>query len=105
MSETIDSICKKFCPIIYMHPNENYMPCSVPDLMRNSKFEFYSAQPSFSILTSPPESPMYVIENAVLRQADTKEKLESLIGSFTGLSYIGSPKRRFAILTKNIPLT
>jgi len=103
MSETIDAICKKFCPILYMHPNESYLPCSVPDLMRNSKFEFYSAQPPSSLLTAAPNTPMYVIENAVLRQADTKDKLEALVGSFTGLSYVGSPKRRFAILTKNIP--
>lgn len=103
MSQTIDTICKKFCPVIYMHPNESYMPCSVPDLMRNSKFEFYSSRPPSSLLTSSPNDPMYTIENAVLRQADTKEKLEELIGTFTGLSYVGSPQRKFVILTKNIP--
>lgn len=104
--KTIDDISREFCPIFYLHPNEQHNPCSVPDLMRNCKFEYYGVPPT-NLLTLPPrtEGPSYVIENSTLRAADTNEKLLALLGDFTGLSFKESPERKLVILNENIPMS
>lgn len=98
---TIDELCRTFCPIFYLHPHELYKPYSLPELIRNCRFEYDGvlSNPSTTsgIQLSTP-SPKYVIENSVLSSADTTDKLLSLLGSFTGISESYSPERRLVIV-------
>lgn len=102
----IDDISREFCPIFYLHPNEIYKPCSVPNLMRNCRFEYYGVPPAH-LRTLPPttQGPSYVIENSVLSAANTNEKLLALLGDYTGLSFVGSPERKLVIVNENIPMS
>lgn len=112
MAEPVDDVCRKFCPVFRMHPDESYFPCSLPDLMRNSRFEYYGQDTStlqpLDIVrgsTKPPrDTPIYVVEQAFMAAADTKEKLLVILGDrFTGTRYVSNPKRVLYIQTKNIP--
>lgn len=102
--KTIDEISREFCPIFYLHPNELYKPTSVPEIMRNSRFEYYGVPPT-NILTLPPKTndASYMIENSTLRAADTNEKLLALLGDFTGLSY--KSDRKLVFVNDNIPMS
>lgn len=113
MTETIDSVCKRFCPIFHMHPREQYTPCSVPDLMRNSVFEY--TEPTMTIppkldritdvlfeTTQPPGIQSIIFENATLKAADTKEKLAQLLGKYTTKENKVSRVYRFRMLDDNI---
>lgn len=104
--KTIDDISREFCPIFYLHPEEMHMPCSVPNLMRNCRFEYYGVPPAY-LATLPPatQGPSYVIGNSVLSAADTNEKLVALLGDYTGLSFIESPERKLVIVNNNIPMS
>lgn len=110
---TIDEVCSTFCPIFYLHPNEDtYRPYSLPDIMRCSKFEYDGVLANPPLITSiPPDavsqfitpSPKYIIENSVLSMADTTEKLLLLLEKFTGISEAYSPERRLLIIDPKKP--
>lgn len=100
---TIDEVCKTYCPIFYLHPNEIYKPYSLPDIMRSCQFEYNG------IMTSPPSvpdavsqiltpQPHSIIPNSILKMADTNEKLLSLLDNFTGLSEAYSPERKLVLV-------
>lgn len=101
-ADTIDTISKRFCPLFYLHPNEPFPPCSLPELMRHCDFEYDGTLPAtLSPNMTPP--PVYKISNSVLSQADTNEKLLELLGKFTGLSFASYPTRRLTIVNKDMP--
>lgn len=120
--ETIDSVCKRFCPLFHLHPSERYKPCSLPELMRHCRFEYYGADAASMFSSSPPDnngtsssspppynngtssSPpnMFVIDNSILSAADTKEKLLELLSRFTGLG-AKTNSYRLLIVNKDMP--
>lgn len=123
MTDSIDLVCKRFCPVIRLHPDERFPPCSVPDLMRRSKFEFTSniittAPPIIAKAdamdaeaavddvffdTTPPPS-VAAVGGPTLDslQSATTEQLSMLLAPYT--SKRGSTKAyKFDIIEKSIP--